>query len=174
VTRPFSKNRSEAIKRSWTRERRHRQGELQRLRHRSVEEREKIAARLKGRSRPHAVREKIHRSHTALTSRTLCLRDRQYAAAYTAQGGRCWICHKTPRVLLRDHNHHTGQFRGLLCTKCNTGLGFFRDDPTRLRRAACEVRHTRGVAYFDRDPKRLLRAALYLEGEAACDRLVLT
>lgn len=34
-----------------------------------------------------------------------------------------------------DHDHLTGEFRGWLCTNCNTGLGLFRDSPLNLRRA---------------------------------------
>ncbi len=52
------------------------------------------------------------------------------------QHGRCAICrdpfHNKPGV---DHDHVTGRVRGLLCTFCNTGIGLFRDDPTRLRSA---------------------------------------
>lgn len=46
----------------------------------------------------------------------------------------CWICGKTPVV--PDHDHQTGQLRGLLCAGCNLGIGKFADDPSRLRRAA--------------------------------------
>lgn len=44
-----------------------------------------------------------------------------------SQKSRCVICNRHESELRRklnlDHNHKTGEVRGLLCDKCNTGLG---------------------------------------------------
>jgi len=61
----------------------------------------------------------------------------EYQERFDAQNGVCAICSEAePRKMLAvDHCHVSGQLRALLCTKCNTGIGLFRDDPTLLERA---------------------------------------
>lgn len=58
-----------------------------------------------------------------------------YAAMVAAQDGRCAVCGERPEKLCIDHDHESGDVRGLLCSSCNIALGHFRDDPERLARA---------------------------------------
>lgn len=52
-----------------------------------------------------------------------------------AQHGVCAICQTAPAIHV-DHDHRTGQIRGLLCFRCNAALGQLDDDALVLRRAA--------------------------------------
>ena len=59
-----------------------------------------------------------------------------YEAMLKKQKNGCAVClvvfKDTPHI---DHCHSTGKIRGLLCDKCNKGLGFFEDDKNKLKRA---------------------------------------
>lgn len=64
----------------------------------------------------------------------------QYEEMLAAQGGCCAICHaKKPggrtKLFFIDHCHTTGKVRGLLCMRCNTGLGLFMDNQKFLSNA---------------------------------------
>lgn len=59
----------------------------------------------------------------------------QYNALLDDQNGVCAICYDkciTRAWLCVDHDHKTGKVRGLLCSRCNTALGLFKDDVLRL------------------------------------------
>jgi Recombination endonuclease VII len=60
----------------------------------------------------------------------------EFRAILERQGNACAICERSGVRLYIDHCHVTRMVRRLLCGKCNTGLGFFGDDPDRLRAAA--------------------------------------
>jgi hypothetical protein len=82
-----------------------------------------------------------------------------YEAMLRRQGGVCGICKRKPgkRRLCVDHDHKTGQVRGLLCGRCNSGNGFYQDDP-RLTRAA--------TAYLERAHRRARRQSAARGGRA--------
>ena len=61
----------------------------------------------------------------------------RYDEMFSAQSGCCAICGKSQdRNFDVDHNHTTGEVRGLLCTNCNRMIGHAGDNPQRLINAA--------------------------------------
>jgi hypothetical protein len=62
---------------------------------------------------------------------------RDYEELLAQQGGGCATCDRdfTPPLCV-DHCHQTNEVRGLLCAKCNLGLGHYDNDPVLLRNAA--------------------------------------
>ncbi len=63
------------------------------------------------------------------------LSPEQFDAMFDAQAGKCKVCAVILYAPVVDHDHKTGIVRGLLCCKCNTGLGMFLDDTTLLEAA---------------------------------------
>lgn len=64
----------------------------------------------------------------------------QYELMFDYQDGLCAICGQVETRRFKgsisrfavDHNHKTGEVRGLLCSKCNVCLGYAQDDPKLL------------------------------------------
>ena len=80
--------------------------------------------------------------HSAIQSDRAFLRfgitREQYDEILEAQGGVCAICKEvcnSGRRLAVDHDHETGEVRGLLCGNCNTAIGKFHDNTDYLRAA---------------------------------------
>lgn len=69
----------------------------------------------------------------------------EYERMYEAQNGLCAICGqaettidprtKKIRKLAIDHDHETGNVRGLLCSNCNKGIGCLQDSVSILQLA---------------------------------------
>lgn len=64
-----------------------------------------------------------------------------YNRILAEQGNCCAICRKpAPEPVIGrrfhlDHDHSTNVIRGILCTHCNQGLGYFTDDEVKLMAA---------------------------------------
>ena len=63
----------------------------------------------------------------------------QYIKLIKEANGICEICgiheSENSRGHCVDHDHKTGELRGLLCTSCNTGIGVFHDSIEKLEKA---------------------------------------
>ena len=86
----------------------------------------------------------------------------QYQAVLVEQSGGCALCGRAPRTgrsvgrsLHVDHNHKTGVVRGLLCFRCNVGIGQFREDTLRLADAIVYLARGRHSLEPDRAEREL-------------------
>jgi hypothetical protein len=66
----------------------------------------------------------------------------EYFYLNKSQKGLCKICGKTNggKRLFVDHCHQTGDVRGLLCGKCNSAIGFFKDDANAIKNAIIYIK----------------------------------
>ena len=72
----------------------------------------------------------------------------EYEKARVKQNNCCLLCgkHETTQrygKLVVDHCHATGDYRGLLCSSCNFGLGSFYDNIEVLEKAIKYVKENR-------------------------------
>ena len=79
------------------------------------------------------------RGQNKLLARRYGITLAQYDEIWVEQLGLCAICHSSPSLCI-DHDHNTNKVRGLLCTKCNKGLGIFGDDASLVQNAADYLR----------------------------------
>lgn len=57
----------------------------------------------------------------------------------TLQDHKCAVCNRNEEEiggrLFVDHNHENGKVRGLLCNSCNSAIGYFSDNISRMESA---------------------------------------
>lgn len=129
-TNPEYRNRSREYHRAYerahplTQEQKDRNNELRRRRHADPAWRAKNAEKAEARrARSIGVAARNHRR------RKYGLSEPDYKRMLTAQRGCCALCGEMPdnktfqRRIHVDHDHETGQVRGLLCFPCNVALG---------------------------------------------------
>jgi len=88
---------------------------------------------------PEKVRE--YRAKDPYTFKKRCARHNitpeEFWAMYEEQDGTCPVCDKAidAEGSAIDHNHETGEVRGILCKNCNRALGLLGDTPETMARA---------------------------------------
>ena len=94
-------------------------------------------------------------AHASRTKAVYGLEAEEYEAILEVQGGVCAICTQRPvsKRLAVDHDHRTGEVRGLLCSRCNHDLlGALHDSLELARRA---------VSYLEDPPARKPRGSTH-------------
>jgi hypothetical protein len=88
--------------------------------------------------KPHAAKD-LCRIHYEMIRQKMII-DERAKSIINSNKGLCDICRSDipgfgRKNLSVDHDHSTGLVRGMLCQKCNIGLGNFNDSPELLKRA---------------------------------------
>lgn len=84
-------------------------------------------------------------SYKHILKKNYGLTEEDYLSMYKEQDGLCAICkqknyNKAGRLAV-DHCHVTGKVCGLLCTKCNAGIGLLGDSVQMLKVAISYLEH---------------------------------
>lgn len=69
--------------------------------------------------------------------------EAEVGAMIDEQGGVCKACGDRPATQV-DHNHETGEARGILCLQCNAALGALKEDPRNIWAAVDYLESARG------------------------------
>lgn len=98
-----------------------------------------MAKKLGKRERKRRARRSSHNYHL---KKNYGITIEEYDTLLASQDGTCNICGggTSKRHFAVDHNHRTGQVRGLLCARCNSGLARFMDRQSNLERALGHLR----------------------------------
>lgn len=73
----------------------------------------------------------------------------EYNELFIIQNGQCAICGKHQKELKKrlhvDHDHKTHEIRGLLCCKCNLGLGTLGDSVDMIKKTLMYLEANHGI-----------------------------
>lgn len=101
-----------------------------------------LARGKQGRDQPEeeSAKGRQHESVLGTEAKALGITPGEYADILARQDNACAICRTKDtgrcKVFSVDHDHKTGTIRGLLCSRCNQGIGLLGDSVERIRKAA--------------------------------------
>lgn len=97
--------------------------------------REKVIAHVSRYRKSHPWTPEYARERKLKSAYGLTIED--YNRMLRKQGGTCAICFRPPNGerLVVDHDHIQNKVRGLLCSRCNKGIGMLEDNPRLLSKA---------------------------------------
>lgn len=94
----------------------------------------------------------VNAARVSQMKRDFGLDPAQYEVMWKRQRGKCAVC-RTPMTDKPhphiDHDPRTMRVRGLLCVSCNMALGYLKDDPLVIDRAAAYLRDSRNKGRSD-------------------------
>src|SRR4030043_641024 len=103
------------------------------------EDRIKYLAEMKKRREEQDVKKKRRDNRWLAIYSMYGLTREQWQVIYNKQNGSCAICGKSQDklgyILQIDYDHGAGKVRGLLCKKCNLGIGMFGEDAENINKA---------------------------------------
>lgn len=76
--------------------------------------------------------------------------NEMFESLRASQNNACAICKLEVKELCVDHDHETGMVRALLCRKCNTGLGHFKDNVTTIENAIKYLEHFENWSHHEK------------------------
>ena len=88
--------------------------------------------------------DRIRKDKDLYLKRTYRISIEEYEKKLIGQNGSCAICKgrcSSGRELAVDHNHKSGNVRGLLCNHCNRGLGYLKESSEIISNALKYLKH---------------------------------
>ena len=88
--------------------------------------------------------DRIRKDKDLYLKRTYRISIEEYEKKLIGQNGSCAICKgrcSSGRKLAVDHNHKSGNVRGLLCNHCNRGLGYLKESSEIISNALKYLKH---------------------------------
>ena len=98
-------------------------------------------------------------AHTKVSYTGKLISEYEYNKLLELQNNKCSICGRNSSrqkfILGLDHNHKTGQIRGLLCSQCNSAIGLLKENTGTMKKAIEYIEKWRRNAWIHEHKKSM-------------------